>query len=44
MNTNFAAFDIRFNIMSVSDKYRNYYKMDKPFAKWEKGRTKPEWF
>jgi hypothetical protein len=33
-----------FNIMSVSDKYRNYYKMDKPFAKWEKGRTKPEWF
>ena len=33
-----------FNIMSVADKYRNYYKMDKPFAKWEKGRAKPEWF
>lgn len=24
--------------------YRLYYLMDKPFAKWEKGRPAPEWF
>lgn len=33
-----------FESMSPVEKYRNYIKMDKPFAKWEKGRSKPDWF
>ena len=24
--------------------YRNYYKGEKTFAKWEKGRSQPEWW
>lgn len=36
----FAGFDTK----SVVEKYRLFYKHDKPFAKWEKGRTQPEWF
>ena len=33
-----------FDSLSTVDKYRAYYKMDKPFAKWEKGRKQPDWF
>lgn len=33
-----------FDLMSPVEKYRNYYRLDKkPFAKWERGRNKPEW-
>lgn len=32
-----------FNNMSPVEKYRLYYKYDKPFAKWTKRET-PEWF
>ena len=24
--------------------YRDYYRGEKTFAKWEKGRTQPEWW
>ena len=33
-----------FDSFSVSERYRQYYICDKPFAKWEKGRSKPDWF
>lgn len=33
-----------FDSFNVIEKYRAYYKMDKPFAKWDKGRKQPEWF
>lgn len=34
-----------FESMSVVEKYREYYRKDKSsFAKWEKGRQKPDWF
>lgn len=33
-----------FDTKPVFEKYRLFYKMDKPFAKWEKGRKAPNWF
>ena len=33
-----------FDLMSPVEKYRSYIKMDKSFAKWEKGREKPNWY
>lgn len=33
-----------FNSFSVSEQYRQFYIWDKPFAKWDKGRTQPDWF
>lgn len=33
-----------FNSEPVYSKYRLYYQMDKPFAKWERGREAPDWF
>lgn len=33
-----------FDNLSAIEKYRLFYKMDKPFAKWEKGRRAPDWF
>ena len=32
-----------FNGLSSVEKYRFYYKLDKPFAKWTK-RDQPDWF
>jgi len=36
-NPNFESF-------SIVEKYREYIRKDKPFAKWEKGRKQPDWF
>lgn len=33
-----------FEELSVYEKYRAFYLMDKPFAKWEKGIKVPEWY
>jgi len=33
-----------FDSLSVFEKYRKFYIHDKYFAKWEKGRNKPDWF
>lgn len=32
-----------FDKMPRFEQYRLYYRLDKPFAKWERGRNKPEW-
>lgn len=33
-----------FELLSAVEQYRLYYKLDKPFASWEKGRPAPDWF
>jgi hypothetical protein len=33
-----------FDSLQTYEKYRLFYIHDKPFAKWEKGRGKPDWF
>jgi len=33
-----------FDALPIYGKYRLFYIHDKPFTKWEKGRSKPDWF
>lgn len=33
-----------FDSFSVTEKYRAFYRLDKPFAKWKRGRQQPDWF
>lgn len=32
-----------FDKMPRFEQYRLYYRLDKPFTKWERGRNKPDW-